>query len=282
MRVIINSKVKEFIDYWVAKCPYEIAGMGVATILDNGTIRVDNVELLQQTVTGASVDMDADSINKLAWDKRLEGNIRFHFHSHVDMSVFFSSTDKTAYEDYVKNGGWLLAGVFNKKGESKFIYYQGISKRDIDPFPPIVTEDIVVSYTSGLSEEESLWAEAQYTDKVKIHKFEHTGSLLTYEDYELGGENLTRVSGGLEDLATRRDNMAMPNPNNSNFDRVDDFKEIVREVMEDYSLDRKEVLAIYNWFLQDYKEKPKNYRALTDYIDLLSIGPANSKDLYEQ
>jgi len=257
MKVIISKRAMALIKFWVDKCPYEIAGMGTVLLGQDGTVYVDNVELLTQKVTGASVDMDAESINTLAYEKRLEGDLRFHWHSHVNMSAFFSGTDRDGYRDYVKHGGWLLAGVFNKKGESKYVYYQG---QDAE-YPALIHEDIEVSVFDELTEGDTLWAEHQYASRVKLEPKQ----LNLWEG--TGTENDWRVDQ-LKDMAT-----PMPNPNLLNNMPQETYMEIAEQVEEDYDIKYKDFNKIWQLYIHDFKDRPRNYHAMMDYIDTMMVKP---------
>lgn len=276
IRVLIPRKTDAFIRYWVNKCPYEIAGMAPAYYdKPNNLIVIGDVELLEQTVTSASVDMEADAMNKLSFDKREEGPLRFHFHSHADMGVFFSKTDTDGYEDRVKNGGWLLAGVYNKKGESKFTYYQGVGDRELEPNPCLViTEGIEVMHDSLLSQEDITWADTQFDTKIHVEKTEYKG---TYSDYMKADNALISV----DDIAKNRIDTSFPCPNLGNWGKDESFTEIAQAIEAMYGINRKNFSSVWQMFIQDYKEKPKNYQSVEDYIEMLST-PIHKAKAHEE
>ena len=73
-----------------------------------------------QANTKASSDIEGEEIGKIVTDLVQSGNcsseLRLHWHSHNDMSVFHSGTDNENYDD-LKTGDFLVSIVANKKNE---------------------------------------------------------------------------------------------------------------------------------------------------------------------
>lgn len=121
MKIIYSELAHKKIMYWVNKCDKEVSGFStVQYIPASKTFYVKDSFLLEQEVGSAHTDIDAKSLGKLLYktrDQRAENfELRLWWHSHVNMSVFWSGTDRATIEDLGKNG-WIVATVFNKKNE---------------------------------------------------------------------------------------------------------------------------------------------------------------------
>lgn len=106
--------------HWVDKAPGEIGGMGLVSYdAENNYFWVRDVFLVKQQVTGGTTDLDDGALGQLEYEihqKKLEGDLNFWWHSHVNMGVFWSGTDKETIEKYASHG-YCVATVFNKKRE---------------------------------------------------------------------------------------------------------------------------------------------------------------------
>lgn len=112
------DKIKEY----VAQIDAEIGMFGYVT-MDGNDFTVDEVFLVEQEVSGSSVDF-ADkgldyAIQRAIKDDRVE-DLKFCCHSHVDMDAFWSGTDDKMIAG-MNNGmtPYLVSLVINKKSETK-------------------------------------------------------------------------------------------------------------------------------------------------------------------
>jgi hypothetical protein len=169
MKLIIDTFEMEKIKYWVEKCPQEIGGLGLATITPEGDIRVTDVFLLAQEVTGAETELDDNAITSLMTEVlqdatlREKGSLQFWWHSHANMGVFWSGTDQQTIKKLSRHG-WFASLVINKKFETKAAYSQGAN----NGYPYVMVDDIAVCSTLLNSEIQQL-LDCEYKDKVK-HK----------------------------------------------------------------------------------------------------------------
>ncbi len=117
--VFIDPIAQAKIMHWVEKAKNkEVSGFG-KVICTNGCALVTEVYLLEQENTGASTDIDAKSLAKLMFEtKDVPGHLNYWWHSHSDMAAFFSGTDTDTIQQ-LGSQGWIIASVFNRKGESK-------------------------------------------------------------------------------------------------------------------------------------------------------------------
>ncbi len=117
--VWMHRSVKDKLDLYIAECGMEISGLGLVH-LENDDLIVDDVLLLKQECTSGTTDIDPEELFRLMSEmsERGEdtGQIKLWWHSHVNMSVFWSGTDEATVDGFGATG-WFLSIVGNKKGE---------------------------------------------------------------------------------------------------------------------------------------------------------------------
>ena len=115
----VNARIEAYVDAIDA----EIGMFGYVTMTDEGDFLVDTVFLVEQTVSGSSVDFKDSgleyAIARDIKDDRLE-DLMFCCHSHVDMDAFWSATDEKMISG-MNNGmtPFLVSLVVNKRRETK-------------------------------------------------------------------------------------------------------------------------------------------------------------------
>ena len=116
--IVIDSLVYQKIMHWVNKSNYEVSGLG-KIIYEGGTIRVIDALLFPQKNTSAHTDIEGEHVAKAMYTLReTPGELRWWWHSHVNMDVFWSGTDRDTIEK-ISAGGWFVATVFNKRHEMR-------------------------------------------------------------------------------------------------------------------------------------------------------------------
>jgi hypothetical protein len=125
LKIVIDPVVYQKVMYWVHKSPYEVSGLGnVVFEPDTNTIRVIDAIMLPQKNTGTTTDIEAADVAKAMFRLRnAPGQLRWWWHSHVNMNVFWSGTDISTIQT-LGNGGWISATVFNKRNETKSAFCQ--------------------------------------------------------------------------------------------------------------------------------------------------------------
>jgi len=90
---LAHQKIRGFID----NCKEEISGMGKIEVTHRGFL-VTDINILKQTVTGATTKLDDDALGKFCYElTKAKDDIKkwsLWWHSHAGMSTFFSDTDK--------------------------------------------------------------------------------------------------------------------------------------------------------------------------------------------
>ena len=157
-----HRKLRAYID----QCEYEISGIGKLEVTPKGFYLVD-VTILKQKVTGATTDIDIDALGAFAYELTKNGDDlkywRCWFHSHANMSAFFSGTDtdtiaKSTDHDY------MVSLVGNHAGEWRARY---------DNFVPIhATAELSVQVEHLLNKELQELCANQIKELVTNHESE--------------------------------------------------------------------------------------------------------------
>lgn len=159
----ISTKAMQKIRYWVDKSPVEISGMGKVKRLDGGSLLVTDVWLVEQENSSTETELDPAALGKLMYQTRdIEGDLSFWWHSHVDMAVFWSAIDMEAIEELASEG-YVIATVFNKKGEMRTAYCQG--EKDI--CPAVFVDEIPTSVVYNMDDPLYVELEKEFKEKCK-------------------------------------------------------------------------------------------------------------------
>ncbi len=118
--LIPNDKYQQIMSY-VLSCDTEITGFADVVYEENKLI-VGDVYLPEQSVTAGSVDVDEEVVSSFLLERIKAGAEtmpRLWWHSHVNMDVFWSTTDMETIEKVLKNDQYSVSIVFNKKMEHR-------------------------------------------------------------------------------------------------------------------------------------------------------------------
>lgn len=173
LKVVIPDEVMQKIMWWIFKSNHEVSGFGSLDFdPKTGTFTVRDAILLKQEVGPASTEIDPISIGKAMYEMRDQPNaLKWHWHSHVDMSVFWSQDDK----DLIKNlgsQGWIVASVFNKKREMKSAFYALVETKfgEIVANQELFLEDIGTHVQRYIAADEAAAWDKQYEEHVSVQK----------------------------------------------------------------------------------------------------------------
>jgi len=155
MDIVIPRIIYEKVMFWVNKADKEVSGYGTGKIV-NGQFWVTTVHLLDQKNTATTTEICAASKGDLEAKVYQGGHkegLKWWWHSHVNMGVFWSQTDMdTIYSEGER--GWITATVFNKKYEMLSAIYQGA------PFPVFQSDLTTIIYDHVTPEQKKEWTEA--------------------------------------------------------------------------------------------------------------------------
>ena len=112
---------------WTEMAGGEVSALGmVEEIRDQQTgitsgLRVTDVFLVKQVCSDSDTELDPKSVAELMLELEKQGadvsKLRFWWHSHGSLSVFWSDQDEACVGD-LANGEWLLSLVVNKRHDS--------------------------------------------------------------------------------------------------------------------------------------------------------------------
>ncbi len=168
MIIEIPFKIHEQIDFYVQKSTVEVSGLGKVIVTPSG-YKVTEVILLTQENTATHTEINPAATTKAMFELRNSpGGLYFWWHSHVNMEVFWSGTDKATIEEIGQNG-LCVAVVFNKKKEMRGACYL----KGSDLSPDLYFGDIPVSIVhDGASEETKAMWEKDFDEKCKTKVYE--------------------------------------------------------------------------------------------------------------
>jgi hypothetical protein len=144
LNLIVEDEVYQKVMHWVNKSNFEVSGLGnIVFEPETNTLRVIDAILLKQENTSTTTDIDPSAINKAMFDLRnAPGELKWWWHSHVNMPVFWSGTDIATIKQ-LGGGGWFAATVFNKKQEMLSGFCQANPVRMLVPKIPDQVERYV-------------------------------------------------------------------------------------------------------------------------------------------
>lgn len=163
--ILIADEVYQKCIHWVNKSTYEVSGLGTVEVLEDGTLHVVSAMLLKQENTGSHTEIEATAVCKAMDDLMSEdGLLKWWWHSHVDMPVFWSKTDTDTIQEWGEKG-WVCATVFNQKSETRSAYYQ----KDAIIYPwgkcDVFKENIPTNIAHALEYDTKKW-DSQYAENV--------------------------------------------------------------------------------------------------------------------
>lgn len=120
MRIELPRMIYGQMVAYMREVNYEISGLGHASY-ENGVFRIEELaELPVQTNTSAHTTLDQESMSKILVDRLKKKNtkpLNFWWHSHVNMSCFWSQTDDDTATQMAKNVPYILSIVGVQSGE---------------------------------------------------------------------------------------------------------------------------------------------------------------------
>lgn len=126
MTIKYASHVWDKIRTWVEMTKEEISGMGCVKREKDGSFYVYEVYLLKQDNTSAFTDIDDESLMALMWelqelDEADNGSryddLKYWWHSHNNMSTFWSGQDERCIQQKLQHANWWLSTVHNIRND---------------------------------------------------------------------------------------------------------------------------------------------------------------------
>ncbi len=126
MKINIDFTVYKKMTYYIKHTEGEISGLAKVERdkEDKNIFNITDIVLLEQTCTGATTNLDSNAIGKfydeLMKNKQDTGAWKCWWHSHADMSTFWSTTDSNTIESLdpeTEIDNYIISIVSNKKEE---------------------------------------------------------------------------------------------------------------------------------------------------------------------
>jgi len=148
IKLIIPRSVKNKLDDYINLVTTEISGLGDIEKVEHGVFRVTGIYLYKQHCTGGSTSIENTAVHDFIVDRLTEGgsveNVKFWWHSHAAMGVFWSGIDEGAIQN-IEND-YLISMVQNHKGEflTRIDLFQPF-RTTIKDLEVVIEEDLIVS-----------------------------------------------------------------------------------------------------------------------------------------
>jgi hypothetical protein len=170
LKVEIDRPVYDKVMHWVNKSNYEVSGLGIVVRdPERNVLRVTDAILLPQENTQAHTEISSEHVSKAMFDFRdAEGDLRWWWHSHVNMNVFWSGTDKETIEQ-ISKAGWFLSTVFNQREEMRTCISQ------YKPYH-LMVDQLQTRIVNHVPEELKQQWDAEYDEKVTNLTYPSIGS----------------------------------------------------------------------------------------------------------
>lgn len=118
--IVVTHKAYTKICAYTDLCNNEISALGCVKIEDNKIV-IEDIYLFEQYVTGASTDISQKDVANFLCEYIRNGKdpskLKFWWHSHATMGVFWSGTDINTINRF--SSDWMISMVSNKHGDIK-------------------------------------------------------------------------------------------------------------------------------------------------------------------
>lgn len=264
MKLVISKTAWDKMQYITNKCDAEVGGLGFVEVRKD-SYYVDTVFLIEQEVTGASVDIKKEDFGKLVNQHfRDTRAMKFQWHSHVNMGAFWSHTDKENIFDLGKDS-FCVALVLNKKGEKKGGFYAAAGKFT----PEIFVEEIPVEIQDSLTDEVKKAIDAEIELKVKRRVLQETKAFPPYTSQEEYWKRWEDYPSYYEGQAQQeREKAPTQKDLTKAWDRkMEDVKQQEFEFADIDKMTKEEKQHWFNMYTRNYGYNPTSETELEDFID---------------
>lgn len=169
-KLIIDNDVYRKVMYWVDRSEHEVSGFGsINWDKENKVFRVTSAILLDQDNGPTSSEISPHAIGKAMFEQKDEvGALKWWWHSHVNMTCFWSGDDMNCIRGLGQQG-WITATVFNKKRDCRSAFYQLTDV--MDNKHEIFIDEIATSVDYPIDDSKKSEWEASYNKHVTEKKY---------------------------------------------------------------------------------------------------------------
>jgi len=263
MKIIITEAAALKLESYVRNCDIEISGMG-KTRIENNIIYIDDVCIFKQKCTPSNTVLDMADMMGFLTELIQKGenpkDFKLWWHSHVNMGVFWSSTDVNTMENSLEFP-LLVSIVTNKRGEFK-------ARIDLNEPIKISKDDIPVEIEFSYEHDDEIIAEIK--EKITKVTYPATQTKVGYHvqyNSKTGSQMALPYSQSLYDDDEEIDYMVSTEPTNDNINEFIAKKQELEEEIETlYSYNKYETAVESEDELAEFIDKHKNKGIPTEYM----------------
>lgn len=174
MALYIPRHIHDEIMFLIDHKDYEVSGFGTLEYNEEHNyfvvtdVSVTDRMILKQKVNKTATEITAEAKGKAMYQLRdTPGALKWHWHSHVQMGVFWSADDMEIIRSLGQQG-WIVATVFNQRRESRTAFYSG--SKVMDKSHDVFFDDLKTHVYHNLSDERQKELIALYEANVEIEK----------------------------------------------------------------------------------------------------------------
>lgn len=206
--IYITTEARAKLQLYITAAEGEVSGLGQVVREDNKLI-VTDIFLLDQNCSASSTTITEEGLAKFMVEcvqKDMDtSTIRLWWHSHADMSVFWSNTDQKTIKELAGDFPWMLSIVGNKAGEY-------LTRLDITD-PVIVSLDkLPLSVFIPTDKELEKQIQRELKEKVTAIKTRTKGYFYPYSNpvWKKGGKSKSRSYNYDRDFYTPEEDLDDP------------------------------------------------------------------------
>lgn len=193
-KVIVNFTTTAWLKMWalVTTERGEIGWHGIVEKVNKGMYIIKDILMYPQYVTGTTVQTDdvgyGNWLHKELSDDEIN-NLRFHGHSHVNMSTSPSGVDTTWYNEILQglgNDDFYIFGIFNKR-EEVFMEIYDLAENTI-----YEKADITINVILGDNNYLNNWVETAKKQNLKEKPKPETPNVQTFIDRHYSNKPLDK------------------------------------------------------------------------------------------
>jgi hypothetical protein len=180
--LFLDPIVSKKLAYYTKAAVGEVSGLGTVTKDDKGRWVVNKVFLLEQQSSAADTELKPEAISKLMTDMMKAdedpGLLKFWWHSHADMGVFWSGTDDACAETLSREYAFSL--VVNKKGEKRCrldlynpfrVTFDGVRVEELIPEDKVLQEECEKEVKEKVKSTHESWKGWDFDKEYGFHDY---------------------------------------------------------------------------------------------------------------
>lgn len=211
--LIIPTEINTKILHWLNKTKHEVSGYGNLEWLDDQkSWRVKDVFLLKQEVSPTSTEIDPHAVGRAMFLTKDEPyGMKWHWHTHPNMGVFWSGDDMEIIRSHGQQD-WILASVFNEKGEIRTAFYTKteVLGKPHDVFVDEISTEVITYYPQEFFDQLNKEYEANVSELKRSYNTYYDGKQTSFLDDVSDHSGLTVKDYSREGVSWKDDMPSAP------------------------------------------------------------------------